>query len=451
VVLPPGGSETAITATDPDGAKAQYGPAVISGGLWPCEDVGTDPDGDGVTGNCPSSAPASGPQAASTQGTPGGGTVKSSADIALLAEPVPVTCFPDWGPNPPSTDGCVSYGGSGPFPVQADSVHVECTATADSVTGSTTFKNAILATTTDVEGNPVDQEVVPDSPPVNYTRSGVITNVGDVFTAVYNQQIVNADGSLTVNAVHMYLFGPTAVGEVVRGQATCGVTPSTVATADTIAPSCGIPVIAPEGPEDPTPKVPADVLVGLFDAGNGGDNTGITSITPPQVTNGEATIGTPDGAAYLKFVPGSGTTKAVIVHAVRVDEDQPMSFSFTVTDKAGNTRNVTVDVANVDGKAVATSSECPTDSPQGAVIPIGTSTGGAGSGSGSDAAGTGGGGSGTGSSGSGTGAAGVLGKTGIEVLRFVLVGGLLIGAGTIMVRSSRSRRRTKATTQQQLH
>ncbi len=37
---------------------------------------------------------------------------------------------------------------------------------------------------------------------VNYSRSGLINNVGDTFTVVYNQQIVNSDGSLTVHAVH---------------------------------------------------------------------------------------------------------------------------------------------------------------------------------------------------------------------------------------------------------
>jgi hypothetical protein len=327
------GSATPITASDPDGAKAQYGPAVIHGGLWPCEDVGKDENGDGITGNCPSSAPASGPQAASTQGTPADGTVKSSADITLNATPVKVSCYPAWGPNPPSTEGCVSYGGSGPFPVQADSLHVECTATADSVTGATTFKNAQLATKTDVEGNPIDQEAVPDSPPANYTKSGVITNVGDVFTVVYNEQIVNSDGSLTVNGVHMYLFGPVAVGEVVRGQATCGTTPSKLAAKDKVAPTCGFPVVEPMGPEDPKPKAPRTVLIGVFDAG------GIKSITNVKVTNGFERIGKPDtGQAYLEFKPGQ--TGPLPVTFVRFDDaetkDLPLSGSFDVTDMAGN-------------------------------------------------------------------------------------------------------------------
>jgi hypothetical protein len=336
VALPENGSGSAapITASDPDGAKAQYGPAVIHGGLWPCEDVGKDDNGDGITGNCASSAPASGPQAVSTQGTPADGTVKSSAEITLNATPSPVSCYPGWGPNPPSTAGCVSHGGSGPFPVQTDSLHVECTATKSSVTGVTTLKNAQLATKTDVEGNPIDQEPVPDSPPVNYTRGGVITNVGDVFSVVYNEQIVNADGSLTVNGVHMYLFGPTAVGEVVRGQATCGTTPSKLSAKDEVAPTCGIPVVEPISPEDTTPKTPRTELIGVFDAG------GLKAITNVKVTNGVEQLGKPEaGQAYLEFKPGQ--TNPLPVTFIRSDDGEaknlPLSWSFDVTDMAGNT------------------------------------------------------------------------------------------------------------------
>ena len=54
------------TASDSNGARGVYGPATIHGGQWPCEPQGTDPDGDGYPGNCPSQTPPSGPQAAST-------------------------------------------------------------------------------------------------------------------------------------------------------------------------------------------------------------------------------------------------------------------------------------------------------------------------------------------------------------------------------------------------
>ncbi|HEX8771787.1 MAG TPA: hypothetical protein VF711_13550, partial [Acidimicrobiales bacterium] len=172
----------------------------------------------------------------------------SSTDITLYSNPPSVPCASGYPPP------CTAPGGFGPIPVEGDSLHVTCSASQTSVTGSTTFTNAVLATSTDAEGEPLDQEPVPDNPPVNYTRSGVITNVGDVFVVVYNQQIVDSAGSLTVNAVHMYLFGPTAVGEVIKGQVTCGTTPSAFTSADTVAPTCGRPVVEPNAPDDPTPK-----------------------------------------------------------------------------------------------------------------------------------------------------------------------------------------------------
>ncbi|MCA1674854.1 MAG: hypothetical protein LC799_22570 [Actinobacteria bacterium] len=115
VVLPSTGSPL-ITAHDPDGIRHVFGPATITGGRWTSE-LGT--------------APPSGPITVRTQGTTGAaGSVTSSADIVLDAG-VPGSETPNDGP-----------GGFGPFPVEGDSLHVECTATETSVTGSTRFVNA---------------------------------------------------------------------------------------------------------------------------------------------------------------------------------------------------------------------------------------------------------------------------------------------------------------------
>ncbi|HVL02952.1 MAG TPA: hypothetical protein VM386_00810 [Acidimicrobiales bacterium] len=92
------------------------------------------------------------------------------------------------------------------------------------VSGSTTFVNAQVALATDADGSPTVFEDIPQNPPVNYTRSGVLSNVGDVFTVVYNEQIVNSDGSLTVNRRPHVPVRATAVGDVVKGSVTCGVT-----------------------------------------------------------------------------------------------------------------------------------------------------------------------------------------------------------------------------------
>ena len=255
------GSGGTMTATDSNGASGIYGPATIHGGMWPCEPPGEDPNNDGYPGNCPNPAPPSGPQEAHATGNATLGTVSASADIDLYATPIVVGCYTGYGPT------CVNYGGYGPFPVQGETMHVECSATQTSRTGSTTLTNSTVAHSTDGEGSPLDEEVIPDNPPVNYTEHGVITNVGDVFTVVYNQHVYNADGSLTVNGMHMYLYGPTAIGEVIRGSVTCGTNPGPAAPADTLAPTCGTTVVAPVGPEDPTPQVPRKELIGVFDAG----------------------------------------------------------------------------------------------------------------------------------------------------------------------------------------
>ncbi len=310
VNLPTTGSDDPITATDPDGAKAQYGPAVIFGGRWPA--------------SLPS-APPSGPIFASTKGTPAGGTVTSYADIMLNDPPTPAP------------------GGFGPSPAEGDSLHVECSASQTATTGSTTFVNATLATATDGFGEPTIVEPVPNVPPVNYTRSGVITNVGDVFTAVYNEQIVNADGSLTVNAVHLYLFGPTAIGELIKGQVTCGTTPPALTPgADTTKPSCGVLVVAPMGPTDPTPQVPRTELIGVFDAG------GVASITNLAATNATVSVNnqyvvpapssTPTSYTYAPPYKGPLPVSATRTPAAETG-DLPMTWSFDVTDALGNTRH----------------------------------------------------------------------------------------------------------------
>jgi hypothetical protein len=332
VALPPEGSATPITATDVDGSQARYGPATITGGIWP-ENV--------------ASPTPSGPESVSTQGTPAGGTVTSSADITLKTPPFPeVPCYT--GFDPPCTDP----GGFGPPPVWGDSLHAECTATETSVTGLSRFSNSFIATATDAGGSPLPSatEPIPNEPPVNYTKSGVITNVGDVFAVVFNQQIVNSDGSLTVNAVHMYLFGPTAVGELIRGQVTCGTTPTSVSGTDTVAPACSTPVVEPMGPEDPTPKDPLTVRIGTFDAG------GLQTVETTQATNATVNIGSddPSAQAYLRFVPGQ--TGALPITAVRTDASQPMAFTFVATDTAGNKTTVAV-TANGTGPPTVTCTE----------------------------------------------------------------------------------------------
>jgi len=99
-----------------------------------------------------------------------------------------------------------------------------CTATEAGVTGSTTITSGTLVTKHDpTTGDPVTTVDVPANPLPNLTFNGTVDNVGDSFRAVFNEQVMTA-GAITVNAVHFYLLGPIAVGDLFVGQSVCGVT-----------------------------------------------------------------------------------------------------------------------------------------------------------------------------------------------------------------------------------
>lgn len=161
VALPPEGSATAVTAEDTDGALAQYGPAILFAG--------------------------SGPMKVSTKGKK---SITSSASVKGID--------------------------AGPF--VAGSVRCTCTASASATKAETTITKGVLVTATDAEGNPTKSERIPSKPAKNLTRKGVNT-IGDKFKVVFNEQKVGRDGTITVTAVHMYLLGPAATGEIVVAQA----------------------------------------------------------------------------------------------------------------------------------------------------------------------------------------------------------------------------------------
>ncbi|HJV09647.1 MAG TPA: hypothetical protein VJ653_08190, partial [Acidimicrobiales bacterium] len=188
VTLPAGGSATAVTGSDPDGATAEYGPAKIFSGMYPSDDPNAV-------------APPSGPISVSTQGVPGG-TVTSSAEVGTPR-------------------------GVGPGPVIANAVRSTCTASASGVSGTTTITGGKLETKYDAGTQLATViEDVPASPSVNFTRTGTLDHIGDSYRVVYNEQIREGD-SITVNAIHMFLLGPTAVGDMVVGQSRCGLTAGT--------------------------------------------------------------------------------------------------------------------------------------------------------------------------------------------------------------------------------
>lgn len=304
MTLPAAGGN--VTQTDSNGAKADYGPATIFGGIQPAN----------VTHPRRRRGP-SRPRPRETTGPTG--SASSSVDIVL---------------NNPANPA--APGGFGPPPLEGQQLHVVCSASAGSTTGSTNIVNGTLTTSTEpTSGDPVNQEAIPANPPVNYTRSGVINNVGVVFTVVFNQQIINADGSLTVNAVHSYLFGPTAVGEEIIGQVTCGTNPSSLVPNDTQAPTCGAPLVLLQGIGG-APRVPQQVQEGIFDA------QGIQTIDNIQTTNATVQVGQDPASsqAYLRFTPGQ--TGPLDIIATETDANLPTSFSFDATDTVGNKTHVVV-------------------------------------------------------------------------------------------------------------
>jgi hypothetical protein len=173
VSLPAGGSATPVTATAAEG-NGVFGPASIF---------------------------SSGQLDVSTQGVPGG-TVTSSAKVANVNK---------------STQEVFT----------AATASSTCTASSSGASGSTSLSGGRLVTS---EGANLDSDTddtvvtLPADPAPNTSYEGKIETVGDTFRYVFNEQIKNADGSITVNAAHQYLLGPTAVGEAIIGQSRCGIT-----------------------------------------------------------------------------------------------------------------------------------------------------------------------------------------------------------------------------------
>jgi uncharacterized protein YegP (UPF0339 family) len=166
VELPAGGSSAAVTAVDEDGVIAQYGPAIILGGRYPGSDTGP-----------------TGPVVVSTKGKT---SVTSSASVKNID--------------------------AGVF--TAGSVRATCTASKSGRKGSTTVTKGVVITAAHPDGTPRTTKAVPSKPAANLKMSGT-NSIGDKFKVVFNEQKKSRDGMLTVIAVHIYLLGPTAIGEVV--------------------------------------------------------------------------------------------------------------------------------------------------------------------------------------------------------------------------------------------
>ena len=195
VTLPSGGASPADTASEPQ-TEARYGPAIIF---------------------------SSGQATVTTEGSLGAeGFASSSTDLRNVNR---------------STQEVFS----------AERLQSTCRATESGASGSTTVTGGTLI----IRENNIDDDnddtkiTIPTNPAPNTEHRGTIETVGDNYRAVFNEQISQA-GGVTVNAYHLYLLGPTAVGEVIVGQSVCSInatagggSPTTVGSTETTVAGSG--------------------------------------------------------------------------------------------------------------------------------------------------------------------------------------------------------------------
>lgn len=125
----------------------------------------------------------------------------------------------------------------------ADNLSGQCRADASHVTGKTTVTNGTVRTHAQAGDHPEEIIPIPTDPPPNYMVEGHLHlgSVTDRFVFVFNEQIVNDDGTITVNPVHQYFGhvineegeieedayygggGSILHGHLILGQVVCGV------------------------------------------------------------------------------------------------------------------------------------------------------------------------------------------------------------------------------------
>lgn len=256
VTLPAGGSSTPVTASAPSGS-AVYGPATVF---------------------------TSGAINLSTQGTPAGGTVTTSSDIA-------------------------NVNSSGQEAFTASRLQSTCTASSSGVTGSTTVTGGSVLTdngdsdpTNSIPDHPAVTTPVPANPAPNTAIQGHL-HIGDstdTFTYVFNEQTVSADGTVTVNAVHQYLHGPTAVGDLIVGQVVCGVKgTAATTTTTTVAGATTTTVAGATTTTSPATTTTANAATTTTTAAGGTTTTAVPPAT--TTTAGMVTTTAVSGGAYGYF------------------------------------------------------------------------------------------------------------------------------------------------------
>ena len=229
-----------------------------------------------------------------------------------------------------SSANIANVNASGQENFTASNLASTCTASEAGVTGSTTITGGTLLTdngdsdpTNSIPDHPPVEVTLPVSPAPNTSYDGHI-HIGqqtDSFRYVFNEQTVNADSSLTVNAAHEYLLGPLATGDLILGQVVCGVTTQPLVG--------NTPPVAGDDAYDTAYNtaltVPAPgVLANDTDA----DGGALTAGSASDPAGGSVTLNADGSFTYTPDTGFSGTD----------------SFTYIVTDNQGATDEGTVSV-----------------------------------------------------------------------------------------------------------
>ena len=208
---------------------------------------------------------------------------------------------------------------SGSEVFDADRVQSTCTGSDAGVTGSTTITNGTLRTHAQADqADPPHDEVflaIPTNPAPGRTEEGHLhlgATSQERFRYVFNEQVTNPDGSLTVNAVHAYFLGPTLKGELIIGQSVCGAIPSFV------------PV-----PPERLLDTRANAQIGYT-----GAKPAAGSVVQLQVTGAGTTKVPADAAAVVLNVTGVSATKDGFVTVWPCGTDPPLASNLNLTTGA---------------------------------------------------------------------------------------------------------------------
>ncbi|MCA1683923.1 MAG: tandem-95 repeat protein, partial [Actinobacteria bacterium] len=239
----------------------------------------------------------------------------AAAGPAVFFESGPITVHTEGvtGPTGSSTSSvAIVQDKAGVDPFYFSTIDSTCTSSKAGTSGSTRLTGGFLN-----QGGGAGVSL-PDDPAPNTEYFGTIDGVNDNFRIVLNEQVLTAD-SITVNAMHMYLLGPIANGEVIVGQSHCDVT----ATSANQAPVAG---------DDAYASASLFLIVpapGVLGNDSDPDGDPLTAQLQTAPANGTVTL-SPDGSFIYQSNPGFDGTD---------------TFTYLARDPRGANTTATVTIA----------------------------------------------------------------------------------------------------------